>query len=159
MSLKTISLLLLFPFVVLGQKELSKNDLPKYIQHDTVILKDAYVKDIREEAKDKKKMLDLNKKIERLKALNKNKQSKIKNITKNIVKLENLVNERDSLIAVIDSNIHATTIETITLLENQITALKIEIKEDKETLQKLRRRSPIIIGVAILEGVLIVLLI
>ena len=159
MSLKTISLLLLFPFVVLGQKELSKSDLPKYIHHDTVILKDVYVKDIREEAKDKKKILDLNKKIERLKALNKNKQSKIKNITKNIVKLENLVQERDSLIAVIDSNIHATTIETITLLENQITALQIEIKEDKETLQKLRRRSTIIIGVAILEGVLIVLLI
>ena len=159
MSLKTISLLLLFPFVVLGQKELSKNDLPKYIQHDTVILKDAYVKDIREEAKDKKKMLDLNKKIERLKALNKNKQSKIKNITKNIVKLENLVQERDSLIAVIVSNIHAVTSETIIALENQITVLKLQLETEKNALKKLRRKTTIILGITILKGLLIVILI
>ena len=155
-------LLLLFPFFTFAQSVVNKSDLPVYIKHDTLILSNVWIKDIKQEAKDRKKTLILEKKLNRIEFLMNEKRKTSSKLDTLVTALEKLQHERDSLIKVIDNDLKKESnilLQKIQILGENIAILQGQLKIERHKNRKARKRCFIVLGVAILEGVLIVLLI
>ncbi len=156
-------LALFIPFLSFGQvKVVKKTDLPAYVKHDTIVVKDVWIKDVKEEAKDRKKILVLEKKITRITNILHEKRNINKSIDSLLIEVEEITNQRDSLQRFIDNDIKEETSKILGRLKdlnNRIAWLNNKIKKEKSRNRKTKKRLITVVGVAIIEGVIIILLI
>ena len=136
------------------QTELPKDSLPRYIEHDTVILRDVWVQSVREEAEQRQKILSLQTKLEKVSITLQNKKKVNSEILKNIEDLKRLQQENDSLRAYADSIIYSDCTNQI----KRNGALLAVISEQQRQISKLKRIKkrltfstiPVVLGVVLL---------
>lgn len=142
---------------------LDNNNLPEVIKNETVTVKaEAWVEPVDSEIEQRAKINFLEKKIKKIHTTLSDKHNYKHNLDSLFLVIDNITIERDSLNEVIKSGseeIVKDCSNKSSYLTSQLNSVRNQYFSIRKKHQKLKRKTVLILGVAIVEGLFIVILI
>lgn len=136
-------------------------NLPSYVEDDTVYLKDAWVQDVKEEAKQRRKIIFLEKKLSKIKDLTHKKKESEKVISALLDTVAKLEAEKDSIVASIEFELETerkNSFYEVEVLQERIEKLSRTIVRQKRYLRRSKRTLFTVFAVLVGETVLLVIM-
>ncbi len=133
-----------------------------YVENDTLHLKGKWVQPVEEEAKQRKKILFLQKKLDKIKAIN-HEKLKTKVVLDSLIgEIDRLEIEKDSILNAIDLKLEDEKKElyySLTLLNEEIKQYRKTIKHQKKSIKRKNVVLVSLIGAIVIETALIIAII
>ena len=158
-------LLILFTCASLYSQDrvLDINNLPEVVKDESVTIKvEVWIEPIDSEIKQRHEINLLKKRIDKIHSILKDKENVKHNLDSLLFVINDLSNERDSLNNALKSgvvNVASDCTNRVAFLNDQLKNVRNQYFSIRKKHQKLKRKTVIIIGVCIVEGVLIIVLI
>ena len=139
------------------------NNLPEVVKNETVTIKDeVWIEPINSEIKQRHKINVLEKRIDKIHSILKDKENIKHNLDSLLFVINDLSIERDSLNGVLKKGVVSVASDCtnkVAFLNDQLKSVRNQYFSIRKKHQKLKKKTFIIIGASIVEGVFIVLLI
>jgi hypothetical protein len=153
--------LILLLLSVFSFSSFSQIDLPSYVEDDTVYIKDGWVQDVKEEAKQRKKIIFLEKKLAKIKELTHKKKESEQIIASLLDSLTKLETEKDSILSSIEFELETerkNAFYEVEILQDRIGKLSETIVRQKRYIRKSKRTLFTVFAVLVGETVLLVIM-
>jgi len=142
---------------------LDLNNLPEVVKDESVTIKgEVWIEPINSEIKQRHEINLLKKRIDKIHSILKDKENVKQNLDSLLFVINDLSIERDSLKKVLEKGIVKVSSDCtnrVAFLNDQLKNVRNQYFSIRKKHQKLKRRTALIIGVCVVEGVLIVLII
>ena len=139
------------------------NNLPEVVKNETVTIKEeVWIEPIDSEIKQRHEINLLKKRIDKIHSILKDKENVKHNLDSLLFVIDDLSIERDSLNSVLKKgviNVAGDCTNRVAFLNDQLKSVRNQYFSIRKKHQKLKKKTLIILGVSVVEGVLIVLLI
>ena len=139
------------------------NNLPEVVKNETVTIKgEVWIEPIKTEIKQRHEINLLKKRIDKIHSILKDKENVKHNLDSLLFVINDLSNERDSLNKVLERGVVKVASDCtnrVAYLNDQLKSVRTQYFIIRKKHQKLKKRTTLIIGVCIIEGVLIIVLI
>lgn len=139
------------------------NNLPEVVKNETVTIKgEVWIEPIKSEIKQRHKINVLEKRISKIHSILKDKENIKHNLDSLLFVIEDISKERDSLNVVLKTGVVKVASDCtnkVAFLNDQLKSVRNQYFGIRKKHQKLKKKTALIIGVCIVEGLLIVLLI
>ena len=147
--------------LLLSVSSFAQIELPSYVEDDTVHIKDGWVQDVKEEAKQRQKIIFLEKKLAKIKDLTHKKKESEQIIASLLDSLTKLETEKDSILKNIEFELETerkNAFYEVEMLQERITKLSLTISKQKRYIRKSKRTLFTVFAVLIGETVLLVVM-
>tara|TARA_R110002012_G_scaffold23065_1_gene78767 strand:- start:436 stop:921 length:486 start_codon:yes stop_codon:yes gene_type:complete len=139
------------------------NNLPEVVKDETVTIKDeVWIEPIDSEIKQRHEINLLKKRIDKIHSILKDKENVKHNLDSLLFVINDLSNERDSLNNALKSGVVKVSSDCtnrVAFLNDQLKNVRNQYFSIRKKHQRLKKKTALIIGVCIVEGVLIIVLI
>lgn len=139
------------------------NNLPEVVKNETVTIKgEVWIEPIKTEIKQRHEINVLKKRIGKIHSILKDKENVKHNLDSLLFVIDDISNERDSLNNVLKTSVIKVASDCtnkVAFLNDQLKSVRNQYFSIRKKHQKLKKKTALIIGVCIVEGLLIVLLI
>ena len=139
------------------------NNLPEVVKNETVTIKgEVWIEPIKSEIKQRHKINVLEKRIGKIHSILKDKENIKHNLDSLIFVIDDISNERDSLNSVLKTSVIKVASDCtnrVAFLNDQLKSVRNQYFSIRKKHQKLKKKTALIIGVCIVEGLFVLLLI